>query len=76
MTAYEFYVKDKEHGSQLLGILPERRKTTERVNRDSIMNWAKMAFSNLVDINKVFFIRVTLEREGDNFFSTLSKDNL
>ena len=74
MIAYEFYIKDQERGNQLLGILPERRKTPERVNRDSIMNWAKMAFCNLVDINKIFFIRVSLESEGNHVHSIRSKD--
>jgi hypothetical protein len=75
MVAYEFYVADEARGNQLLGILPERRNAMERVNPESIMNWARMAFSNLVDMKKVFFVRVILEREGDHFFSSRSKKN-
>ena len=61
MVAYEFYFRDKGRGDQLLGILPERRNNPERVTQESIMNWAKMAFSNLGDTNKIFFIRVVLK---------------
>jgi hypothetical protein len=74
MVAYEFYIKDQERGTQLLGILPERRRTPGRVNQESVMNWARMAFSNLFDINKIFFIRVSLESEGNHFYSVRSKD--
>ena len=64
VVAYEFYFRDVERGDQLLGILPERRKNSERVNQESIMNWAIMAFGSLVDIKKVFFVSVVLERNG------------
>jgi len=61
MVAYEFYMKDGEKGEKLLGILPERRTDPERISQDSIMNWAKMAFCNTLDIHKIFFIRIRLE---------------
>ena len=61
MVAYEFYLKDGEKGDQLLGILPERRSTVERINHESIMNWARMAFSNSLDVNKIFFVQIRLE---------------
>jgi len=68
MVAYEFYVRDKANGDRLLGILPERRRNPERVSEKSIMNWAVMVFSDAVDINKVFFVRVSLEKNGNGFF--------
>ena len=61
MVAYEFYMKDEERGDRLLGILPERRTNPERINADSIMNWAKMAFSNNLDSSKIFFVQIRLE---------------
>ena len=61
MVAYEFYLKDGERGDQLLGILPERRSNSERINNESIMNWAKMAFSNSLDVKKIFFVQIILE---------------
>jgi hypothetical protein len=64
MVAYEFYAKDEEQGDKLLGILPERRRDAVRVNQESIMNWAKMAFGNIVDAKRIFFVRVALEKNG------------
>ena len=64
MVAYEFYVRDEERGDQLLGILPERRRDAVRVNHESVMNWATMAFGNTVDAKKIFFVSVALE--GNN----------
>ena len=69
MVAYEFYIRDEKRGKQLLGILPERRKGQERVNNKSIMNWAKQAFSGYVDMHDVYFIRVTLEKNGGRLHS-------
>jgi hypothetical protein len=42
MTAYEFYRRVPLGEDRLIGVLPERRKNPERINRDSIMKWAKM----------------------------------
>jgi len=61
MVAYEFYLRDGESGEKLLGILPERRTDPERISQESIMNWAKMAFSNSLDVNKIFFVQIRLE---------------
>ncbi len=61
MVAYEFYLKDGERGDQLLGILPERRTSAERISHESIMNWARMAFSNSLDVEKIFFVQIRLE---------------
>jgi hypothetical protein len=61
MVAYEFYLKDEERGDRLLGILPERRTSPERINADSIMNWARLAFSNNLDLSRIFFVQISLE---------------
>ena len=73
MVAYEFYVRDNAHGDRLLGILPERRGNPVRVNDESIMGWARTAFSSAVDISKVFFVKVSVERNGYGFFVPHSK---
>jgi hypothetical protein len=68
MTAYEFYVRENGYGDRLLGILPERRGNPGRVNNESIMGWARTAFSSAVDISKVFFVRVVVEKNGNGYF--------
>ena len=50
MLAYEFYWCDEKGKDHLIGILPERRKDSERVNQESIMNWLRMVIGNPEDI--------------------------
>ncbi len=49
MIAYEFYRRTGNGRDHFIGTLPERRKDPARINEDSIMNWAKMLFSNMPD---------------------------
>jgi hypothetical protein len=49
-------------GDQLIGILPERRKKPERMTQGSIMKWAKIVFCNSLDINKIYFVPINLEK--------------
>ena len=58
MVAYEFYVNDGIEESQLLGILPERRKDPLRISYESIMNWGKLIADDWVEINNIYFIQV------------------
>jgi hypothetical protein len=68
MVAYEFYIRDGERGNKLIGILPERRNCPERVNQESIMNWARTVFSS-IHAGNIFFTRVILEQNGfGNYF--------
>jgi hypothetical protein len=59
MTAYEFYYRDAK-GVHLIGILPERRKSPERINQESIMRWVRMVLGNHANVpdNDLFFIQV------------------
>ena len=41
MVAYEFYRFDKLKGRDLIAILPERRRTPERITEESVMKWVK-----------------------------------
>ena len=38
MVAYEFYLSDETGKKHLIGILQERRKNSERITRESIIN--------------------------------------
>jgi hypothetical protein len=61
MIAYEFYYRDAK-GDDLIGILPERRKNSERINKESIMKWIRMVLGDNADIdhNNVYFIQVDI----------------
>ena len=63
MTAYEFYWRDEEHGTHLIGILAERRKNPERVSRESVMNWVQKVLGDEIGINNVFFVQVTIDQK-------------
>jgi hypothetical protein len=62
MVAYEFYLRLKTGAEQLIGILPERRRDSERVTRQSIMNWITNILSDQsnTESNKIYFIRVKI----------------
>ena len=60
MIVYEFYLRDKEKGDELVGILPERRNRKERVDHESIMNWIRTIYDNNKDMNNIFYIQVEL----------------
>jgi len=55
MKAYEFYWQDKEGKEHFLGILPERRKNSERITEESILNWGRMIIGEWVRFNKIGF---------------------
>lgn len=68
MLAYEFYFRNKVNGDELIGILPERRKNTERVTHESIMKWAKIVFSDTLDVTNIYFVPINLEKSMTGYY--------
>ena len=64
MVAYEFYWVDEVKGYQFIGVLPERRKSPERITQKSILKWGEKIFGKDVDTEDIFFIQV--ERDEKN----------
>ncbi len=62
MIAYEFYLQNGDDEVELIGILPERRKTSERITEDSIFNWVRNIVSEGTNLRNIFFNTVTMER--------------
>ena len=60
MVVYEVYVRREHDERELLGALPERRTNKERVNSESIVNWAKSIFDGTIDTHRVFFLQKTI----------------
>ena len=58
MLAYEFYWRDKIGDIHLIGILPERRKDSNRVNNKSILNWVGKVVGD--GVNNIFFVKVSI----------------
>jgi hypothetical protein len=59
MTAYEYYWRD-EDGDNLIGILPERRQSQERINEQSVVSWLRTIVGDTLGphFDKIYFIRV------------------
>lgn len=62
MFAYEFYWCDEKGKDHLIGILPERRKSSERINQESVMNWLRVVIGDPEDIDSsnIYYLRVEM----------------
>ena len=67
MTAYEFYWCDPAKGYELLGVLPERRKNTERITQKSVMGWVEKVFGNNLNTKDLYFIQVTFNEYTNEY---------
>ena len=69
MIAYEFHLHDPVKGSELAGILLEKRKNPERITQESIMRWGNKFVSIDFNAKDIYFIQVTIEDTGNTFRS-------
>jgi len=66
MVAYAFYWIDETDKARFTGLLRERRKDPERITKESVIKFGRTIVGNDADVNKIFFLRVTLdERTGE-----------
>ena len=61
MTVYAFYWLEEMDKVHFIGLLPERRKNSERITQESISNFARIILGNEGDIDDLFFIEMTLD---------------
>jgi len=64
MVAYEFYFRDPIKGYQLIGTLPERRKSRLRITRESVMNWVSKILGENINFKDIFFITITIDKDS------------
>ena len=64
MIAYEFYWLDPIGRYQKIGVLPERRKNTTRITKESIRRWGKNVFGKNFDTKDIFPIEVTIDESS------------
>jgi hypothetical protein len=57
MVVYEVYVRREHDREEFLGALPERRTDRERVNSQSIVNWAESIFDGTIDTCGLLFLQ-------------------
>ena len=60
MVAYEYYWRDAMRGYELIGVLPERRKDTNRVTAKSVIGFGKKFWGDHADIDNILFIRIKI----------------
>ncbi len=63
MVAYEFYRLDEINGYELLGVLPERRKDSARINEQSVSRWGDKYFGNKFCTQDIYFIPITIRED-------------
>jgi len=70
MIVYEFYQLDPKKQYELIGVLPEKRKNPARITRDSVINWGVKYLGNILDMNDIFFIQLTIDENTGSIFRT------
>ncbi len=58
MVAYEIYWRDEEGKEHFIGILPERRKSPERITKSSVLKWGWKVIGDSSDIKDIYFVKV------------------
>jgi hypothetical protein len=61
MVAYELFSYDEKNGYSFIGILPERRRDSKRITKESVLNWGRMILGSNADGKKIFFNSVTID---------------
>jgi len=58
MIAYEFYWRDEIGKEHLVGILPERRRNSLRITKESILNWVSTVIGSNLENSNIYFVQV------------------
>jgi len=61
MLAYEFYWLDEAEKVHFIGILPERRKSPERITGEFILNWGWKVIGDNTDVKDIYFVQVEMK---------------
>jgi len=55
MLIYEFYWRDEMGRDLFIGILKERRRNSERITEESILNWGKKVIGQNGEVGDLHF---------------------
>jgi predicted RNA binding protein with dsRBD fold (UPF0201 family) len=58
MLAYQFYCMGEDGKDHLIAILPERRRNSERITDQSILNWAREVIGSGCHGQSIYFLQV------------------
>ena len=76
MVVYELYWLNPTGEYQIIGFLPERRKNSMRITKDSVMNFGKMLLGDDLESKNIFFKRLTIDSLADKIlWQDLSYNN-
>ncbi len=64
IVGYELYLYDPIKGYQLVGVLPERRRSPERITKQSVLNWAEKYFGTDLNLKEMFFLEANINVES------------
>ena len=64
MVGYELYWRDPIKGYQLVGVLPERRRSPKRITKQSVLNWAEKYFGTDLNLKEMFLLEVRTDGES------------
>lgn len=54
MLFYEVYMQEDDgKEGELIGVFPERRKNTERITRESVLQWTRTVFGEALSGDKI-----------------------
>jgi len=68
MVAYEFYWLDPKGGYEIMGVLPERRKDSARITRESIKQWGKTIFNKNFYPKDIFIVQVVMDEKTGRIY--------
>ena len=71
MIAYEFYRGNSIKEVQLIGVVPEMRRTPSGITQASLMNWLKKVFGNYLRSNGIDFFRMTINEFPGKIFQLI-----
>ena len=63
MLSYEFFCVDEIGKAHLIGIIPERRKQTKRITKESVMQRLGMLLGETVNLNYFFVTQVHMDED-------------
>ncbi len=64
MVAYEYYWKDEAERFHSIGIVPERRRNSERVTEESILNLVKTLLGEDAGLSNLSFVQMKINHTG------------
>jgi hypothetical protein len=63
VISYEVYWRDPIKGYQLIGVLPERRRSPKRITNESVINWGIKYLGYNLYPYEILFVEVKINGE-------------